>query len=93
MRGKAGGHRLGLDLDRTIDSGGRRRLGFIIICGTFRFLSQEPAAVVNALSKQEIHLAAESKCYISIYNSRQRNKGETDKSQPNNPLKGFSTYR
>ena len=57
--------RLSFDLDRTGDSGGRR-LGFIIIRGAFGFLSQEPAAVVNALSKQEIHLAAESKCYISM---------------------------
>lgn len=49
--------RLSFDLDRTGDSGGRR-LAFIIIRGAFSFLSQEPAAVVNALSKQEIHLAA-----------------------------------
>ena len=70
MRGEAGTgvdidiSGLGFDFDGAGSFGGS--FAHVVVGGALGFLPQEPAAVVDPLAKQEIHLAAESKCYISI---------------------------
>ena len=52
---------VGITLRLLWDS--RFHLIFVLSC-TFRFLAQEPSAVVDSFSKKEIHFAAEIKVLI-----------------------------